>query len=203
MIGPQNKPTAAVASQQQELLDKAKGDKKSTGAEVEKVEEKDPEDLEVEARVAPDELEGLESMWRVATESAAKNVIDSAARLLVSLHHNVVAELRPRIPEFDQQFAETCFALIETQKATLDARTQEEKDQVQAALLALGKHATAITILRALPAPDRIIVRSLFLLKQMIRASEKAGTHGVRPHAALGKGTYLDKLSASNNITAS
>ena len=54
-----------------------------------------------------------------------------------------------------------------------------------------------------MPTADRIIVRSLFLLRQMIRASEKTGTHGVRPHAALGKGAFLDKLTAQNNVTAS
>ena len=35
----------------------------------------------------------------------------------------------------------------------------------------------------------------------MIRASEKDGTHGLKPHAALGKGSYLGCLQVSNNIT--
>jgi len=39
------------------------------------------------------------------------------------------------------------------------------------------------------------------LLRQWIRGSEKTGTHGVRPHSALGKGTYLGELAVANNVT--
>lgn len=45
------------------------------------------------------------------------------------------------------------------------------------------------------------MIRALFLLRQMIRASEKGGTHGVRPHQSLSKGQYLDTLSVTNSIT--
>ena len=100
-------------------MDKAKGDKKGEAEAV----EKDPEDLEVLALAPNTEMEGLDSLWRVATESVSKPATDAAAKLLVSLHHNVAAELRPRIPEFDQQFSETCFALIESAKSILDQRT--------------------------------------------------------------------------------
>ena len=36
----------------------------------------------------------------------------------------------------------------------------------------------------------------------MIRASEKLGTHGVRPHQALAKGTSLPTLQVANNVSA-
>ena len=79
-------------------MDKAKA-KKGSG-EVEVV-DKDPEDLKVVALVPHSQMEGLKSLWRVATESFSKQVIDGAAKFLVSLHHNVTAELSSRIPEFD------------------------------------------------------------------------------------------------------
>jgi len=36
----------------------------------------------------------------------------------------------------------------------------------------------------------------------MIRASEKNGTHGLRPHASLSKGSYLGSLQVTNNVTS-
>lgn len=137
----------------------------------------------------------------MATESTSKLVIDAAARLLVQVHHNPVEELTPRIPEFDDMFAEQCFTIIESQKPAIDCRTEEEQAAIKAALAALPRHASVIQTLRVLPSQERKITRSLFLLRQMIRASEKNGTHGLRPHASLGKGAYLDCLQVQNNIT--
>jgi len=56
--------------------------------------------------------------------------------------------------------------------------------------------------LGARPVQERRIIRSLFLLKQLIRASEKNGTHDLRPHESLSsKSTQLAALQVSNNIT--
>jgi hypothetical protein len=117
------------------------------------------------------------------------------------LHHSVAEELEPRIPEHDDLFARRCFTLIENQLPAIARRTATEREAVQAALESLPRHASTIQRLRVLPAQERRIVRALFLLRQMIRASEKDGTHGLRPHAALGKGSYLGCLQVANNIT--
>jgi hypothetical protein len=151
--------------------------------------------------VSPDELAGCNVLWRVATESTSKQVIDSAARLLIQLHHAVASELEHRITEFDDLFARRCFAIIEAQKPVMLSRTQEQQDAIRAALAALPAHASTIQTLRVLPAQERRIVRALFLLRQMIRASEKDGTHGLQPHLALCKGTLLGSLQVTNNIT--
>ena len=69
-----------------------------------KVKDEDPDDLEVEVLVSPEKLDGYNAIWRVATESTSKQVIDSAAKLLIQLHHCVAEELEPRIPEHDDLF---------------------------------------------------------------------------------------------------
>ena len=163
--------------------------------------EEDPEDIELESRVSPEELAGCSVIWRVATESTSKQVIDAAARLLVQLHHSVASELEPRIQEFDGLFVSRCFAIIEAQRPVMASRTPEQRDKIQAALASLPAHASTIQTLRVLPAQERRIVRALFLLRQMIRASEKHGTHGLVPHAALSKGSFLGSLQVTNNIT--
>lgn len=49
---------------------------------------------------------------------------------------------------------------------------------------------------------ERRIIRSLFLLKQLIRASEKGGTYDLRPHESLSsKGAQLGALHIQNNVT--
>jgi hypothetical protein len=38
-------------------------------------------------------------------------------------------------------------------------------------------------------------------LRQLVRASEKNGTHNLKPHASLSKGATLGNLQVQNNIT--
>lgn len=184
-FGPVNRPDAATESV-------VKNDK-----------DEDPDDLEVEALVSPNELDGLNMIWRIATESTSKNVIDSAGKLLISLHHGVAAELRDRIPDFDDIFIDRTFQIISEQIPVIKARTQEDSDRFKAALAGLSPYASTIQQLRVTPPEERKIVRSLFLLRQMIRASEKDGTHGLRPHSALSRGTLLTALQVSNSINQS
>jgi hypothetical protein len=55
-------------------------------------------------------------------------------------------------------------------------------------------HATTIQTLKALPLQERKIVRSIFLIRQIIRNSEKWGTHDLKPHSSLKAGKYLPML---------
>lgn len=66
---------------------------------------------------------------------------------------------------------------------------------------ALPTHATTIQILKCLPMQERKVARSLFLLRQLIRHSERWGTHSIRPHSSLKAGKYLPNLQVANNIT--
>jgi hypothetical protein len=83
------------------------------GYAVQNDKDEDPDDLEVESMVKPNELDGISMIWRIATESTSKSVIDSAGKLLISLHHGVAADLRALIPEFDDIFINKIFEIIE------------------------------------------------------------------------------------------
>ena len=72
--------------------------------EDKKDQEIDPEDLTIEVLVPPNELEGYKILWRLATESKGKPIIDAAAKLLVQMHHNVHSKLEHRLAEFDEMF---------------------------------------------------------------------------------------------------
>ena len=48
-----------------------------------KKEDEDPNDLEILTLVPPKDLDGYNILWKIATESTSKAVIDSAARLLI------------------------------------------------------------------------------------------------------------------------
>ena len=69
-----------------------------------KEKEIDPEDLTIEVLVPPNELEGYKILWRLATESKGKQIIDAAAKLLVQMHHNVHTTFEHRLAEFDEMF---------------------------------------------------------------------------------------------------
>ena len=44
-------------------------------------------------------------------------------------------------------------------------------------------------------------MRAIFIIRTMIRASEKNGTHDLKPHASLMKGTTFGNIQIQNNIT--
>jgi len=62
--------------------------------------------------VKPHQLEGYDLIWRIATESTSKLVIDAAAKLLIQIHHDVEGSLESQIPEFEELFIEKCFSII-------------------------------------------------------------------------------------------
>lgn len=72
----------------------------------------DPDDLEILALVPPNKMDGYNMLWRVATETCGKLAGDSAAKLLVRIHHNVSDELLPKTAEFDDLFIDKCFQII-------------------------------------------------------------------------------------------
>ena len=64
--------------------------------------------------VPPNELEGHDVIWRIATESTGKMVIDAAAKLLVQMHQDLSIQMEPRVSELDDMFINRCFSIIET-----------------------------------------------------------------------------------------
>jgi len=65
------------------------------------------------ALVAPNELDGYTLIWRIATECTSKLVIDSAAKLLVQMHHESEPELQHLTSTFDDIYVNQAFLIIE------------------------------------------------------------------------------------------
>jgi hypothetical protein len=180
--GPANKPAAASTTQAD-------------------VKAEDPEDLTIKVVVKPIVLQGYDLIWRIATESTGKQVIDAAARILIQMHYNVSFELKPQISEFDQMFIDKCFSIIQKQVPFIEKRSPEETRAINETIKALPAHASTIQTLKALPLHERKIVRAIFLIRQVVRHTEKFGTHALKPHASLKAGVYLPTIQVSNNIT--
>lgn len=72
----------------------------------------DTELLDVVIRAAPDELEGITVLWRIAIDCNVEKVNDNVARLLLQLHTNADFELRSRISEFENHFMTSVITLI-------------------------------------------------------------------------------------------
>lgn len=164
----------------------------------------DPEDLAILVLVPPNELEGYAIIWRLATESKGKYIIEAAAKFLVQMHHNVSQALESRIAEFDDMYIAQCFEIANRQKPPIRARTAEETAAIQARIAALPQYAGQVAMFGARPVQERRIIRSLFLLRQLIRWSERGGTHDLRAHDSLtNKGTLLNCIQVQNNVTHS
>lgn len=105
LIGPLPKPATADGSTSTDapyMTMDQNPNKKKNNAE-------DPEDLEIQALVPANQMDGYNMLWRVATETTGKLASDSATKLLVRIHHNVSDELLPRTAEFDDMFIDKCF----------------------------------------------------------------------------------------------
>jgi len=160
----------------------------------------DPSSLEIEVLTDPRELDGYDLIWRISTESSSKAVIEAGVKLLIQMHHEVTGELEEHIPEYEQQYIDKCFIIIQDQIKAMDQRSEEEQAEINLQLDNISPLASFIQRLRAFPVEERRVALSLNLLRQMIRASEKDGTYSVRPHSSLAESKLLDKVRVFNNI---
>ena len=118
------------------------------------------------------------------------------------MHHSLHSSLEERVAEFDDLYIAQCFEIANRQKPVILGRTPEEKEAIRARIARLSASANQTEQLGARPVQERRIMRSLFLLKQLIRYSEKGGTHDLRPHESLtSKGSQLSALQIQNNVT--
>ena len=53
----------------------------------------DPEELSIKIFCQPVRLDGYNLLWRIATESTSKQVIDAAARILIQMHSRVTFQM--------------------------------------------------------------------------------------------------------------
>jgi hypothetical protein len=104
---------AATTSTQATKVSQAAGTQTATTHTNSPPKEEDPDDLEIMALVAPNELDGYTLIWRIATECTSKLVIDSAAKLLVQMHHESAPELQHLTSTFDDIYVNQAFLTIE------------------------------------------------------------------------------------------
>ena len=60
-------------------------------------------------RVAPNELEGINGLWRIAIDSQDKKVGESVTKMILQLHTDVDFGMEDQIPVFEDQFITSCF----------------------------------------------------------------------------------------------
>ena len=99
---------------------------KYVGNQEEKEKKIDPDDIQLAVFVPPTELEGVDLLWRIGTESVGKAAIDAAAKLLVQIHHDVAGEVEDQLPEFDDIFINKCLEIIAEQTPLIERRSAEE-----------------------------------------------------------------------------
>lgn len=125
----------------------------------------DPDDLEVLALVPPNKMDGYNMLWRVATETCGKLTGESAAKLLVRVHHGVSDELLPMTASFDDMFIEKCFQTIDAQLPLIEQRSAEDGAEMHEALKKLSALATYPQIYQRLLLPERKIIKSIFIMR--------------------------------------
>ena len=91
----------------------------------------DPELIDVMVRVSPNEMEGINGLWRIAIDSQEKKVGESVTKLLLQLHTDVDFEVQDQLTTFEDYFIDSCFNIIRTQLEAIEARTPEEREEVQ------------------------------------------------------------------------
>lgn len=76
----------------------------------------------------------------------------------------------------------------------INSRTEEPKEISQSVDKYISAFASSSLLLKILPIEERKILRYINLLRELIKNSEKDGTHGLKPHSALNKGEYLHTI---------
>jgi len=85
--------------------------------------------------------------------------------------------------------------VITSQQSLILARTVEPKEEFIKVEKSLSVFSISTTVTqRVLPPEERKISRAMMMLKDLIKNSERDGTWGAKPHAALFRGEYLHTL---------
>ena len=104
-VGAASRPTAAANTSHPSITTNAQG-------KVIKTASIDPEKLDVQVRVAPNELEGISGLWKIAIDSQDKKVGESVTKMILQLHTDVDFGMESQIPVFEDQFISSCFGII-------------------------------------------------------------------------------------------
>ena len=79
-------------------------------------------------------------------------------------------------------------------------RTNEVKEEYAPVERHISAFSSITTLTKILPFEERKILRYLTLIKELVKNSEKDGTHGLKPHSALFKGEWLGNIQVSNSL---
>ena len=75
----------------------------------------DPETVEVMVKARPNQMEGIQGLFKIAIDCLDKKVGECVTNLLLQLHTNVDFGMESLIPQFEDEFIHTCLGLISQQ----------------------------------------------------------------------------------------
>lgn len=142
--------------------------------------------------VAPDQLDGLPGLWRIASQAENAKVIDAILALLIQIHTNLDSSLHDRISEFENLFINTCVDTIKENQAFIQARTPDQKIAVSKAIGLAEK--------KKLMVFEKRISLAIKCLTRLIQNSEKEGTFGLTSHRAFAEGTIIPDIDVTNEF---
>ena len=162
----------------------------------------DIEDVEILARVEPKDMEGIQSLWNIAIDCQDSKVNNKVIQLLLQLHTNVDFGMEDCIPQFEDQFIESCRNIINDCLHKIENRTAEEKQKIHATNMTAFDGVTyyQYKAQRLLPVEEKRINRCLGYLSTLIYNSEKDGTRGLRPHSSLLDSDKICGLKINNML---
>ena len=75
----------------------------------------DPSQIDVLVKAAPNEMEGIQGLWKIAIDCVDTRVGKCVTRLLLKLHTDVDFGMENQIPIFEDQFVGSCMHIIKEQ----------------------------------------------------------------------------------------
>ena len=130
-------------------------------------------------RVAPDQVEGTASLWRIATQAVELKVHEAAVALLIQIHTSLEESLMPRLAEFEDIYMNSCVDVMQANLNCIRSRTEEQKKLAAKAILEAD---------RIIYRPhEKRLSRAMRCLKKLVQNSEIEGTFGIIALKSLSK----------------
>lgn len=160
----------------------------------------DPETVEVMVKARPNQMEGIQGLFKIAIDCLDKKVGECVTNLLLQLHTNVDFGMESLIPQFEDEFIHTCLGLISQQYEQIQVRTEAERKQIEDKIASIDGYKSREKVFKYLPVQEKRIIKCLTYIQMLIQNSEKDGVHSLRPHSALNQGEHLPKIQISNSL---
>jgi len=113
-------------------------------------------------------------------------VIEKSTQLLLKVYTSIAYRHEYRISEFEDSYLDKCKHNIEEQLAKIKARTEEPKEEFEKVETKIAPFSFPTTVTqKVLPPEEKKIVRTLYLIKEFIKVSEKDGPMEIPTHASL------------------